>query len=162
MENKFLRWLKRRGSWRMITRNGQPYLERYVLLKLGNASLYIHRFWQSDPDDPHCHPWWSMSYILKGGYREYFADGTYIDRKPGDKVLRDATTFHRVTLNGAKPGSAWTLFFTWKRKREWGFLTKDGWVPASEYSREKVAVYGKDFVYKGRLFPRIEWLTDRR
>ena len=104
-----------------------------------------------------------MSYILKGGYREYFADGTYLDRNPGDKVLRDATTFHRVELpEGAAPGSAWTIFFTWKRKRMWGFLTDDGWQPANEYSREKVAVYGKDFVYKGRLFPRIEWLTDRR
>lgn len=150
----------------MIQRNREDYLERAFLFKYRGASHYLHRFWQNDPDDVHDHPYWSISIILKGGYREYFADGTFIDRKAGDIVMRDATTFHRIELpEGAEPGSAWTLFFTWKRKRDWGFLTKDGWVNAKDYMQNgenEVAVYGRDFITEGVFFPRVKWLTDRR
>lgn len=155
MANMFLRWLAKRGSRRMIERDGAPYLERYFIYRGKKLSIYLHRFWASDPDTVHDHPWSSLSWIIKGGYREHFADGTYIDRKTGEKTLRDATTFHRVDLNKACPGSVWTLFFTWKRKRDWGFLTKNGWVAAKDYEEQPVDVYGRDYIFEGVLFPKF-------
>jgi hypothetical protein len=156
MANRFLQWMERRGSRRMIVRDEEDYLERYFIYRGPKLSIYLHRFWASDPDNLHDHPWWSLSYILKGGYREWFLDGTFKDRKKGDTVLRDASTFHRVELSeGAKPGSAWTFFFTWSRQRDWGFLTDDGWVAAKEYTEQPVEVHGRDFIFKGRIFPKM-------
>ena len=163
MINMFLDWLKRRGSWRMIQRNGSDYLERYFLLRVGRRNVYLHRVWQNDPDDPHTHPWWSCSIIVKGGYTESFLGGATFLRKRGDIVFRDPNSFHRLSLpEGAAPGSTWTIFITGSRKKSWGFMTKDGYQDAGEYSREDVAIHGLDFVLKGVLFPRIIWLTDKR
>lgn len=158
MVTYFLNWLQRRGSWRMIERDGKPYLERYLLFKFRGTSLYLHRFWASDPDELHDHPWRSISFILKGGYLERFIDGTAITRKPGQVILRDAASFHQVDLDGRVPGGAWTLFFTFLRQRDWGFLTKNGWVKADEYTRQEVETYGKDFIYEGIVFPKVKKL----
>lgn len=151
---KFLQWLADRGSRRMIVRNKGDYLERFFLYRGPKLSIHIHRFWQSDPDVVHDHPWASVSWIIKGSYREYFVDNTYIDRHKGDKTLRGATTFHRIELLD-EPGEVISLFFTWKRKRSWGFLTKDGWISASDFTEQPVEVYGRDYIFEGRFFPKF-------
>lgn len=160
MTERFLNWLKARGSYRMITRDGAPYLERYILFKSKRGSIYLHRFWASDPDEIHDHPWWSFSFILKGRYMEFFADGTWKMRLAGSRILRDAVSFHRIELaEGDAPGSAWTLFFTGPKVRQWGFFNKQGqWESARDYSRQDVEVKGRDFTYKGTIFPKVRML----
>jgi hypothetical protein len=144
----------------MIKRNEADYLERYFLWRSKQGRTYLHRLWANDPDDLHCHPWWNISIILKGRYREHFMDGTYLDRKAGDIIFRSAKEFHRLELiDGDEPGSCWTLFIAFKHLKDWGFMTKDGWIRASEYERQHVEVFGRDFTIEGRLFPKMVWLT---
>jgi len=157
--NWFTSWLKRRGSWRMIQRDGEDYLERYFLLRLFGHDWYLHSFWKSDPDDVHDHPYDNTSFILKGGYREYFYDGTFKDRGRWSYIFRQAELAHRIEVAPGSEGKTWTIFHKGKRRREWGFYTSKGWQAAAEYDREPVDVYGRDFVYKGWLFPRIVWLN---
>ena len=162
MANIFLRWLEKRGSHRMIIRNGEDYLERYFIYRGPKFSIYLHRVWDSDDDYLHDHPWRNMSWILKGGYREHFVDGTYLDRKKGDKVFRDPRSLHRLELfEDAEPGSTWSLFLKWERVRDWGFLTPSGWVAARDYTEQPVEVYGRDFIFKGRFFPKFVKLKGR-
>lgn len=47
--------------------------------------------------------------------------------RPGMIIRRSALHTHRVLVSRAK-GSAWTLIFTNRTLREWGFLTEKGWV----------------------------------
>ena len=156
----FLGWLEERGSYRMIKRDGKPYLKRYIIARFpGKRAIYLHQFWASDPDHVHDHPWANASLILKGGYREHYHDGTYIDRTPGSWTVRDATTLHRIEVPAGTEGSAWSLFFTGRRVRQWGFLTEEGWQSAREYDRQPVEVYGRDFIYKGWIFPRVVKVT---
>ncbi len=132
-------WMHGRRSARMIRRqiNGLgewlDYLERFLLLQLPFKlfSMFLHCFWLNDPDPLHDHPWPWGRLILSGRYREHYVDGTHTDCGPGHVVWRrDAMAFHRVELLG---GPVWTIFWHWKRRRQWGFLLPSGeWVPAEE------------------------------
>ncbi len=138
----FLRWqgwMHRRGSARMIMRQVPPphgpwcdYLERFLLLRVpfGRFSVFLHCFWLDDPDPPHDHPWPWGRIILSGRYREHYVDGTNTDCGPGHVVWRrEAMAFHRVELLG---GPVWTIFWHWKRRRQWGFLELyNEWVSAA-------------------------------
>jgi hypothetical protein len=57
------------------------------------------------------------------GYRTHIGN-EWVGR--GRVVRRPAEHLHRV--QGIKPGKpAWTLVFTGPRRRDWGFVTDDGW-----------------------------------
>lgn len=116
------------------------YLRRFFLFPRNKfANLYLHHIMRSDDDAwPHDHPWNFASLILKNGYldeqwgwlREWDAwgkkfreDPTYCPEKyeitrPGKFVYRKAEHVHRVILDR---GPAWTLVFTGRRFRQWGF-----------------------------------------
>lgn len=127
----------------VITReDGIPYLIRYTLFNLGFISLKLHHILQSDDDCLHDHPWTFLSIILKSGYREHRFTGDHLsaaqnitqynDYGPGCILYRPAHFAHRLEL---KPGkTAWTLVFTFKRVREWGFFTRKGWVAHYNYN----------------------------
>ena len=64
--------------------------------------------------------------------------------KPGMLLFRKATHQHIVELHRDANGKelpAWTLVFTCKRIREWGFWTRAGFKHWREYLDEK---FGKD------------------
>lgn len=153
-----LGWLYRRE----ITAGGEgsPYLTRWYLFpKWIPWSLYLHRFTGGDKRVYHDHPWWSLSFILRGGYIEHAPRAMPVTRKtndisqeykPGRFIFRKATHTHWVDLREGR--TAWTLFLTGRRVREWGFHDpKKGWVKWSEYlgtdnqvkdaSPSKVGVY---------------------
>ena len=153
--SRFLQWMERRGSYRMIERDGEDYLERYFIYRGPLISIYIHRIWASDADDLHCHPWWNFSLILKGSYFEHFLDGTCKHRKKGAFVFRDARSLHRLELPYKSSGSTWSLFVKFKNIRKWGFLTPSGWVAAEDYDKQPVEIYGRDFMFEGKLFPKF-------
>ncbi|MGD2119521.1 MAG: hypothetical protein PVG66_14260 [Chromatiales bacterium] len=134
---------------RIINGNqGEPYLERYHLLRLpGGGGVYIHRFIDSDPDRGlHDHPWKAaVSLILAGSYRELrlieqggqqqvierIMSAWRLNRLKGDD-------FHRIVLHDeATP--VWTLFAHTGKYKDWGFLNVAENGEPSFVSHESVA-----------------------
>ena len=117
----------------------EPYLERYYLFLKERTSfpfnIFIHKFLKSDPDDLHDHPWNYFTFILSGGYWEHTATGKFW-RRPFSCIYRKAKSLHRIELDHEKP-YCWTLFIPCRRKRDWGFVTKDGWVTNKQYNKLK-------------------------
>ncbi|MBD3260997.1 MAG: hypothetical protein GF334_04845 [Candidatus Altiarchaeales archaeon] len=70
---------------------------------------------------------------LTTGYREHLPDGTSIWRRVFSPKFRTAEEFHWVEL---EKGPAWTLFIHFRKRREWGFLTGDGWVDNDTYNKK--------------------------
>jgi hypothetical protein len=132
----------------MDRQNNEPYLERYYLFlkdrKRFPFNIFLHKFLQSDPGDPHDHPWPYFTLILKGGYYEYVPifnnDGKMIAenviwRGPGHFRFCSSKSYHRVSL---KPGiTPWTLFVPGPQIREWGFLVNNKWIHTDDYLNNK-------------------------
>jgi len=118
-----------------------PYLRRWWVIPRNPVfNIYLHQFLKSDTDEAlHDHPWWNISFLLKGEYLEvvprftihpYRASNALkaILRRPGNPVFRRATAAHRVLLLGEpKPCPVWSLFVTGPVVREWGFHCPQGW-----------------------------------
>lgn len=109
------------------------YMQRwYVIPHNRFFNIYIHHFLRSDDDRAlHDHPWWSVSVLLVGSYREHLANGESKRRIEGHFYLRSAKTAHRIELVdcyvvGHKQ-QILTLFITGPHIREWGFHCPDGW-----------------------------------
>jgi len=134
----FTNWIAARGGLRKIDRwdnttcTYQKYLWRYYILKTSFCEIMIHRFFDGDIGPLHDHPWDSFNIILRTGYIEETLNGKF-RRKPGYIGGRTAKGFHKVHLIPNTNGKVWTLFVTLKRKKTWGFLTKNGWLPFNEY-----------------------------
>jgi hypothetical protein len=140
-----IKLLERLGRKRIIMdrENNEPYLERYYLLfntrKHFPFNVFLHKFLKSDPDDVHDHPWPYATVILKGGYWEWipiFDNGKKLTeykvwRGAGSFRIAKATQYHRVELEAGV--ECWTLFMPGPHVREWGFLTKMGWVHYEKY-----------------------------
>lgn len=133
---RLAKFLEKRGRYRAINRdvvasNGvivsAPYLDRWYIIRTKRFGLYLHRFWSSDEDGVHDHPWNNFSWVLAGGYWELLPDGQRLWRPPGYKKYRHAEEFHRVELKDGSAGGTWTIFGRFKRRRKWGFWEKDGW-----------------------------------
>jgi hypothetical protein len=105
---------------RFIAREGERYLERYHLCKLGSVKLILHRFVSGDQDEEmHNHPWrWAVAIVLSGHYLE--ARPGQPDRRLSRFQLNllKADTFHRIVR--CQPDT-WTLFIHGRRVQEWGF-----------------------------------------
>ena len=150
-----LRLLEKLNRKRIIQdRFGRDYMHRYYLCfkEKINAfdtvkpypNIFIHKLLLSDEDrDVHDHPWNYLTVILAGGYTEWTPvfdrhgvkigeRGTW--RGPGSIIWRRATSFHRLEMSTP----TWTLFIHGWRTREWGFLTKQGWVDRIQYIKDKI------------------------
>jgi len=113
--------------------HGEPYLERYHLLRLpGGGGLYLHRFLASDPDRGlHDHPWdKAFGMVLSGGYQELRlasrGDGEQVvtrHLRPGSINRIRGGDFHRIVLPGER--EAWTLFGHSRKYKDWGFVNLD-------------------------------------
>lgn len=115
---------------------GELYLTRYFIFESSWFSVYIHKFHISDYPVHHDHPWSFISFPLKVGYIEHLVDKTSILRKPFVPKFRTAEEFHWVEKIPDSP-APWTLFITFRRRRNWGFMTKDrGWVDHESYIKE--------------------------
>lgn len=110
----------------------ERYLERWYILRKDLIGAYLHRFWASDEDGVHDHPWDNISIVVAGGYWEHLPDGQRLWRKPGFVKFRKAEEFHRLEIPVGWEGKAWTIFIRFKRRRIWGFWGKDGWYPAEK------------------------------
>ena len=142
---KFSAWLDKRGSTRMITRTTfagndhfpteSPYMKRHYLLSTPWFSVFLHCFFASDRDDPHDHPWASISIPLFPGFMEVTYTDPGVDlfnkmrrliasnkwRKPFHVYYRSANAAHKIQLAEGYAGRTWSLFIHFKRTRQWGF-----------------------------------------
>lgn len=102
--------------------------------------LNLHHWLRSDDDRAlHDHRGDSLSLILSGGYYEVTSHAWEpMQRKwygPGSIIFRRGEQPHRVEL---KPGAtAWTLWFRWPFRREWGFYCPKGWRHYGDYITER-------------------------
>src|SRR5206468_2477855 len=89
----------------------------------------------------HDHPWWSISVLLLGAYREVVPANAALPsgetvvhvRVTGDVAWRRAAAAHRIQLLHSagvprREKTCWTLFITGPHIREWGFHCPKGWV----------------------------------
>lgn len=128
---------------------GDLYMERYWLESPEEGrkqTSRIHKIMRSDDARAlHDHPWPSVSKLLKGGYweiqpmhedqdpafdAEYF---TRTWRKPGDVVVRQAHSRHRLEV--PEGGYAWSLFMMGEWEKDWGF-----------YDADKKFIYWRDYL----------------
>ncbi len=138
----WLRWMAARGSLRLIYRTEDDadyvrYLDRYYIFRLewrgrGLFAFFLHRFWASDQDGVHDHPWPNASFVLTGGYHEEGADGVKRWHGPGAVKLRGAELQHRLTIDPAQRGQVWTLFAHGPKWRRWGFVRDGQWRAAMD------------------------------
>lgn len=150
MKQWILNWLERNGRKRIVMDrvDNEPYLERYYVFlkdrKYFPFNVFLHKFLKSDPDDVHDHPWPYATLILKGGYYEWIpqfnSKGEKISelavwRGPGSFRVCRASSYHRIELD--PDVTCWTLFMPGPQQREWGFLTRKGWVQHEQYLNSK-------------------------
>lgn len=115
-----------------------PYLLRWYLIPRNRwLNIYLHKFLRDDDDRAlHDHPWWFLSLMLRGRYREWVdrqpGEWRYFDRSAPSIAFRRASHRHRVELDRIGDGGpvpCWTLVITGPKTREWGFWCPQGFVP---------------------------------
>ena len=147
-----LNFLERHGRKRIVMDrvNDEPYLERYYLFLKDRQrfpfNVFLHKFLKSDPDDVHDHPWTYATVILKGGYWEWIPQFNSTGEKfnevakwrgPGHFRTCSANSYHRIELDPSV--ECWTLFMPGPQTRDWGFLTRQGWVQHEQYLDARAA-----------------------
>jgi len=138
---KWLRGWLCGGPHFIVGRKDDPYLLRwYVIPRNPWLSIYIHKFMRDDEDRAlHDHPWWFVSFMLKGCYWEIVTGGKWVFRRWLSVGIRRATHRHRVVLLkrggvARQPIPCWTLVITGPRIREWGFWCPKGFVPWQQFT----------------------------
>lgn len=122
-----------------IGAEGNWYMLRWFLIPSNRwINLYLHKFLRDDDDRAlHDHPWWFVSFIIKGGYweitpnRKFAGKVSYALRYCFSIAYRKAEHRHRVELlldEFHKPQPCWTIVLTGPRVREWGFWCPQGFV----------------------------------
>ena len=120
------------------------YMNRWYLIPRNDwFNVYLHQFIGSDEDRClHDHPWWSVSFLLKGNIVEcYHQNRKHWEHLPGQinmvrkiirflPYIRSALHKHRIVL---RSDDAWTIFITGPKLREWGFWPRGSWVSWQEY-----------------------------
>ena len=155
-------WIEKRGGRRDIyrTENGKPklYLVRFYLFKSKWCELMLHRFYMSDAIEPHDHPWASFGWILKTGYYEHVGPNNEFRnwRKPGAFGCRGTIDFHRVEILPGTEGEVWTLFGTFRRKKDWGFIVDGNYVNWKTHMRNTGTLdeQSEYFQFSNGFFPR--------
>jgi len=127
----FWRWMEINGR-----KEGVEYLTRLYLINTPWFGLKIHWFHAPDPDE-HCHdhPWWFISFLLKGMYQEKrqtfigVGHNAWIMSRETEKqrgrfsfAFRRSTDVHRITMCTRE---CKTLILNGPRTKSWAFWEKD-------------------------------------
>lgn len=104
---------------------GPDYLLRWHMIPRNRfLNIYLHCILKDDDDRAlHDHPWYTLSWCMRGELLEYAHDMRII-RPSIIPRYRSATFAHRLTV---RSGPVWTLFITGPKVREWGFHCPKGW-----------------------------------
>lgn len=106
---------------------GDNYMHRWWIIPRNKYfNIYLHKIMHDDDDRAlHDHPWWSVSFLLKGQLKEVLKNGVFRFPKRFVPVFRSSKLAHRLEVVDSP---AWTLFVTGRVKRKWGFHCPKGWV----------------------------------
>lgn len=146
----------RRGStrsprwalWRWLAIPDQRNPDEIYLLRLRVVQtpwfyLYIHWIYLPDGQDPHDHPWNFWSFVVRGGYTEWFVPRPGQVGNTGHKRVWSAGSVHSLkrpdahNITYVKPGTV-TVVWGGKRQGTWGFYTPEGWIEWMNYEVAKV------------------------
>lgn len=108
---------------------GCPYVIRWnVETPIGSVRLH---HWLGPDDDRayHDHPWWFVTLVLHGGYRDDSPEG--VDELHAGSV-RFRRALHRHTVI-PHSGGAWTLMITGRKMRSWGFWRNGKFFKANKW-----------------------------
>ncbi len=115
---------------------GAVLLVRYYVIDTRWFAVYVHHLQSSDEDRAlHDHPWSFLTFLISSGYYEWVpvtGGEARRWRRQFSILWRPAEWQHRLEL--VKP--TWTLVFRLRRRREWGFVTRNGWLHWKAYGRE--------------------------
>lgn len=126
-----------------IGKHQDVYMFRWMLLpKNEYFNVYLHKFLRDDNIHYglHDHPWNFLTIVLRYGYHELLQDRPPRVLLPFNVVYRKAEYIHAVRLRRGIDGKikeAWTLNFTFKRRRQWGFWKDEEFTPATFYYNDK-------------------------
>lgn len=127
----------KRWRWQLVLgqRLGDPtcpYLIRWVW-STPFGSLRLHHWLSSDDArNFHDHPWWFVTFVLRGGYVDVSPAGE--DRCAAGRVCyRPALHQHTVRVDA---GGCWTFLITGPEHRFWGFWVKSKFKKANKYFLE--------------------------
>lgn len=124
---------------------GSLYMRRWRLVHFKRFGVRVHCIERDDKDrELHDHPFDFVSIILKGGYIEHRPFGVSRVFKAPSFVVRKAEDLHRLELIN---GPTWTLVFRGALRREWGFMTAQGWKHWRRFTEEKGNVVEEDHPY---------------
>lgn len=95
---------------------------RYALWRTRWFNIYLHQL-DAPQWHPECHdhPWGFIAILLWRGYMEK-VNGVDHRRRPGAVLFRPATFVHNVIT---PYGRSWSLIFTTRKSRDWGFKPCD-------------------------------------
>ena len=162
-----------RFNYRRLTlrrEDGDVYLDRWGIRWNGVGAIYLHKMSAPDPGmDLHDHPWPFVSIILKGGYTEIVRSirGLLTDRRNYPETLTPDMSPPRIktwkrgsihvvgkdeahTIIDLNETPSWSLVFTGRVSREWGFYEQTSgnsldvihrYIVAPEYDSEKRGVF---------------------
>ena len=139
-----------------IMKNGMVYMRRFFLFRSRWGNLYLHHIRMTDKDrDPHDHPGWFVSWVLKGWYVEEVWNWVNTVKKShiwSKKVLRRGrfnvgfrkqSHVHKITR--LSPGGVWTFVLTGPWGESWGFTKGVGRTFRKGYAATKW-VYWREYL----------------
>jgi len=120
-----MKFYKKTIIWR---EDHKPYLIRRSLFSCKYFAVKLHHIRLSDYDCQHDHPWAFVTFLLKGGYVEHTPTGSKVHGR-FSLLYRPAEYIHRLEIH--QP--VWSLVITFRKFRDWGFITPRGWVFWRDY-----------------------------
>lgn len=135
------------------SKTGEVHFRRWSILSTKWFNIYIHCIYKPDEDKHlHDHPWDFYGIVLKGVYIEEISlinteeflsmvksedlPTKRIFRHPLFVVYRKSYIPHKI-LHILTNKPVWTLIFTTKKNREWGYIGEDGWINHKDYRKKK-------------------------
>lgn len=137
------------GEPEVIGNEECPVMYRWTLVNRFGCKLLLHHFLPNGDDpEPHDHPFDFVTLVLSGSYIDESWDE--IGRLTGSQGLafvkveermtrgmlrrRRAEHMHRTLIS---PNGCWTIIATGPKRREWGFLWRNVWMPMQKYLDER-------------------------
>lgn len=109
-----------------------PYLIRWVF-STPFGSIRLHH-WRASDDarNFHDHPWWFLTFVLRGGYTDVSPTG---EERCSAGKFRFRRALHRHTVR-VDAGGCWTVLLTGPEHRFWGFWVGRKFKKANKYFLE--------------------------
>lgn len=156
--------LRKRTADFVIQPHDEPIMSRWYIIPRNKwFNIYLHRLDGTNPQHAHDHPWWNLSFLLKGKRKEYMPYDPLPSWEVGQwahPASENYSAYLRASKAAAyqvlkcvvrKPGSvvfrrateahrletvgapSYSLFITGPVVRVWGFWKPEGWTQFKDY-----------------------------